>query len=151
MDLSKVEQLLAPMLEQENAELVDLKFVQEGHRWVLKVFLDKSGGITLDDCAYFSDRIGSLLDEKDIITKSYVLEISSPGINRVIKKESDFKRFSGQAVKLTSKIPQEGQRHFKGKILGFEDGQVLIEAGGKTHRFPLSQIDEARLDSEVDI
>src|SRR5437016_1113302 len=108
MQLSAIEQAVTPLLDQEKAELVDLKFVQEGHRWVLKLFLDKPGGITLDDCAYFSDRIGSVLDESNAIGKSYVLEVSSPGIDRVVKKEKDFKRFAGQPVKVRLKLPQNG-------------------------------------------
>ena len=151
MQLSAIEQAVTPVLEQEKAELVDLKFVQEGHRWVLKVFLDKAGGITLDDCAYFSDRIGGALDESNVIGKSYVLEVSSPGIDRVVKKEKDFRRFTGQTVKVRLKLPQNGQRNFKGRLLGFEDGKVIVESEGKSMQFAIDQIDEARLDPEVDI
>jgi len=105
MDIKGIEQLITPLLEQEGTELVDLKFAKEGPKWVLRIFLDKPGGITLDDCAYFSDRIGALLDASDAINKSYLLEISSPGLDRVIKKEKDFERFSGRSVKLRLKAP----------------------------------------------
>jgi ribosome maturation factor RimP len=151
MELSAIERAVEPVLEQEKAELVDLKFVQEGHRWVLKVFLDKAGGVTLDDCAYFSDRIGAALDESEAIGKSYVLEVSSPGIDRVVKKEKDFKRFAGQPVKIRLKLPQNGQRNFKGRLAGFEEGKVIVESAGKALQFAPEQIDEARLDPEVDI
>jgi len=151
MESAEIERLLTPVLEQESVELVDLKFLQEGHRWVLRVFLDKEGGITLDDCAYLSDRIGAILDESNAITKSYVLEVSSPGINRIIKKEKDFIRFAGQPVKVKTKLPQAGQRNFKGNLVGIRDGKVVIESGGKEWQFALSDIAEAWLDSEVNI
>ena len=86
---------MTPLLEQEAAELVDLKFAKEGPKWVLRVYLDRKGGVTLDDCAYLSERIGSLIDSSDAIQRAYVLEVSSPGLDRVIKKEMDFERFSG--------------------------------------------------------
>ena len=143
--------MAAPILEQESAELVDVEFRQESGRWILRFFLDKEGGITLDDCAYFSDRLGAALDEADAIKRAYVLEVSSPGINRIIKKDKDFERFAGKGIKLRSKLPRQGQRNFKGKLLGFQEGKVMIEAGGKGLAFALDDIDEARLDAEVDI
>jgi ribosome maturation factor RimP len=150
MELAKIEENLTPLLEGEGVELVDLKFVQEGHRWVLKVFLDKTGGITLADCEYFSDRVGAALDEGALMGKSYVLEVSSPGLDRVLKKEKDFKRFAGKAVKVRLKLPVEGRRQFKGRLLGFEDGKVVVESEGKAFQFALEQIDEARLEAEVE-
>ena len=151
MEIAEIERLTAPIIEQESAELVDLEFCQESGRWILRFYLDKEGGITLDDCAYFSDRLGAALDEADAIKRAYVLEVSSPGINRIIKKDKDFERFSGKVIKLRSKLPRQGQRNFKGKLLGFQEGKVMIEAGGKDVAFALDDIDEARLDSEVDI
>src|SRR5690242_16065104 len=100
MSKDDIEKLIEPMLAQENAELVDLTYLKEGPRWVLRVFMDKEGGITLDDCAYFSERIGSLVDASGAVDRSYVLEVSSPGLDRVIKKEKDFARFAGKAVKV---------------------------------------------------
>lgn len=147
---SKTEQLekaVEPLVEQESAELVDLTFAKEGPKWVLRVYIDKPGGFTLDDCEYFSNRIGALLDETDLITQSYVLEVSSPGLDRVIKKEKDFQRFSGKTVKLRLKSPQGGQRNFKGTLRGWKDGNVLVEVKpGETREFSFPLIDEVRLD-----
>ncbi|MBI5629531.1 MAG: ribosome maturation factor RimP [Elusimicrobia bacterium] len=149
--MGQIEQLIAPLLEQESVELVDLKFAKEGSGWVLRFFLDKEGGITMDDCAYLSERIGSLLDTSDIISHSYTLEVSSPGLDRVLKKERDFERFLGKTIRLRLKAPLKGQRNFKGRLLGFKEGKVLMEEGGQAREFELSQIEETRLDYAADI
>lgn len=146
-----LEKALTPLVEQESAELVDLTFHKEGPKWVLRVYLDKEGGITLDDCAYFSDRIGALLDEENLIDRSYVLEVSSPGLDRVIKKEKDFIRFSGKAVTLRLKAPEEGQRNFKGTLRGLSEGRVLLETGGALRQFARSLVDEVRLDYTAEV
>lgn len=144
--IEAIEKLIVPLLEQEEAELVDLQYRREGAQMVLRVFLDKKGGISLADCEYLSDRLGSLLDEAGAIAGAYVLEVSSPGIDRVLKKENDFQRFSGKRVKVVLKIPQDGRRNFKGRLLGFENGKVLVAAEDRPWQFPLEIIEEARID-----
>jgi len=151
MNASEIEKLVAPLMDAESAELVHLTFAKEGPKWVLRVFVDKEGGITLDDCAYLSDRIGAMLDATKSIERSYVLEVSSPGLDRIIKKEKDFERFAGKAVKLRLKAPEAGQRNFKGVLKGFRDGKVLIECEGGPREFALPLIDEVRIDSAVEL
>jgi ribosome maturation factor RimP len=151
MNAQEIEGLLTPLVEQEAAELVDLRYAKEGPRGVLRVFLDKEGGFSLDDCAYFSERIGSFLDSSKAIDRSYVLEVSSPGLDRVIKKEKDFQRFAGKAVKVRLKAPEQGQRNFHGVLVGFSDGKVLVDSGGKRLEFAAAAIDEARLDYHGEI
>lgn len=146
MNARELETLIEPVLAQESAELVDLRYAKEGPRWVLRVYADKPGGITLDDCAQLSDRIGSLIDSTKAIDRSYVLEVSSPGLDRVIKKEKDFERFAGKAVKVRLKAPEQGQRNFQGVLTGFMNGKVVVDSAGKRLEWPLSAIDEARLD-----
>ncbi|MDE2313756.1 MAG: ribosome maturation factor RimP [Elusimicrobia bacterium] len=146
MEAEKLEEIIAPLAEQESAELVDLTFAPEGGRWVLRVIMDKPGGITLDDCAYFSDRIGSLLDSTNAIARSYVLEVSSPGLDRIIKKEKDFIRFAGQKVRVELKQSLHGRRRFAGELKGYRDGKVLVACGAETFEFPQPAIDEVRLD-----
>src|SRR5476649_2082993 len=114
MEAKEIENLIEPLIEQEGGEIVDLQWRREGHQWILRLFIDKPNGITLDDCAVFSDRIGAFLDEKNAIEQSYVLEISSPGLDRVIKKDKDFERFAEKAVKVRIKIAENGQRRFSG-------------------------------------
>ena len=147
----QVETLIVPLLEAESAELVDLSYAKEGPNWMLRLFLDKQGGITLDDCAYFSDRIGSLLDTSGVMRHGYVLEVSSPGLDRVIKKEKDFQRFSGKAVTLRLKVPEQGQRKFRGTLRGMSDGKVRVDCEGRSLELPPSAIDEMRLDYAAEV
>lgn len=151
---SKVEQLeklIEPLLVQERAELVDLRFAKEGSRWVLRVFVDKEGGITLDDCEHVSDRISALLDETDPIQASYVLEVSSPGLDRIIKKKKDFEKFAGKTVKLRLKVPDAGQRNFKGALVGWREGGIALVVNGSERVFPHGLIDEVRLDYQDEV
>lgn len=149
MDAKEIEALLTPLIEQEGGELVDLQWRKEGPQWVLRLFLDKPNGITLDDCAYFSDRVGATLDEGDKIAKSYVLEVSSPGLDRVIKKDKDFERFSGKPVKLRLKLPENGQRRFAGVLQGLNEGKVSVQVEKEMKAFARENIDELRLDDSA--
>jgi ribosome maturation factor RimP len=151
MAKEELEKLIEPLVSQENAELVDLTFAKEGPRWVLRVFLDKQGGITLDDCGYFSERIGSLIDSSSAIDRAYVLEVSSPGLDRVIKKDKDYERFSGRAVRVRLKAPENGQRNFQGILRGIKDGKVQLEAAGKIFEFPAALVAETRLDYAAEV
>lgn len=149
MDAKDIEALLTPLIEQEGAELVDMQWRKEGPQWVLRLFLDKPNGVTLDDCAYFSDRVGAALDEGDKITRSYVLEVSSPGLDRVIKKDKDFARFAGKPVKLRLKLPDNGQRRFTGILKGLNEGKVEVQTEKELKAFAREAIDELRLDDSA--
>lgn len=151
MGAADLERLIEPLVEQEEAEIVDLRFAREGPRWMLRVYLDKPGGLTLDDCAYFSDRIGALLEESGVIERSYVLEVSSPGLDRVIKKEKDFERFSGRAVKVRLKFPEAGQRHFRGILRGLREGRLILSCEGRDLELVAESLDEVRLDEAAEI
>ena len=150
-EITKIEAAVQPLLDQEAVDLVDVECVHEGGRRVLRFFLDKPGGFKLDDCAYFSDRIGALLDTVDLVNEHYVLEVSSPGVNRILKKERDFLRFAGHRAKVRLKTPENGQRNFRGCLKPMEAGLVVLDSDGSLVRFPLDRIDEARLDPEIDI
>lgn len=146
MDAKEIEALISPVVEQEGGEIVDLQWRREGHQWVLRLFLDKPNGITLDDCAYYSDRVGAFLDEKNAIEQSYVLEISSPGLDRVIKKDKDFEKFAGKPVKVRIKIAENGQRRFAGILKGLQEEKVMLQIGETVKAFDRKNIDEVRLD-----
>lgn len=151
-DLKQIEAAVEPLLAREAVELVDLRFLRDGGRWILRFYLDKQGGITLNDCEQLSYRIGGLLDlQPDLVPGPYNLEISSPGLDRVLKKERDFARFSGHRAKIRLKLPREGQRQFRGYIKGAGSGSVLLENGPQVFSFPIDDIDEARLDPDVKI
>lgn len=146
MEAQELETLIEPLIAQEGAEIVDMQWRREGHRWVLRLFLDKPSGISLDDCAYFSDRVGALLDEKNAIEQAYVLEISSPGLDRVVKKDKDFARFAGKAVKVRIKIAESGQRRFAGVLVGLNGDDVVVRIGDEMREFARRNVDEVRLD-----
>lgn len=151
LDLTRLEKLIAPLVEQESADLVDLSYAKEGSQWVLRVYLDKLAGITLEDCAYFSERIGSLIDSQNAVSSAYVLEVSSPGIDRLIKKEKDFQRFTGKAVKIMLKEPVSGRRNFSGVIENCAGEIVIVKCEGMDFSFPLASIQEARLNEVANL
>ena len=111
----QIEQLAEALVASEGMELVDLEYRREGRRWMLRLFIDKDGGVTLDDCASISRELGDLLDVKDVIPQAYVLEVSSPGLNRRLRKKEDFSRFAGQKVKLRLVAPIDGRRKIVGE------------------------------------
>lgn len=151
MDLGKIETLISGILEQENAELVDWEYLNDKGRWVLRIFIDKEPGVTLDDCEYFSDRVGSALDATDLMERAYVLEVSSPGIDRLVKKDKDFERFAGRGVRVSLNSQVEGRRHLRGRLLGLKDGDVAVEAEGRTWRLPRKEVAEVRIDAEAEV
>ncbi len=152
----QIEKLIQPLLEDLGCELVDLEYQREQRGWVLRFFLDKVGGINLDDCAMASREISSLLDVENVITTAYSLEVSSPGIERPLKKSEDFKRFSGQLAKiktLDSIDPDasgKNRKTFIGTLSGLEGDEILLILKNTTDaiRIPLQQIDKANLKHE---
>ncbi len=148
--IEQIEQTAAPVLAEHAAELVDLQFVHEHGQWILRFFLDKDNGITLDDCATISEHIGRILDATDLIKQHYSLEVSSPGINRPLKKEADYKRFIGERVDVTLYAPLNGRRHFKGTLQSVDSGVAVLEA--EPHEkfvLPLADVAKAKLDREI--
>ncbi len=150
--LEEVEKVCAPLLLEHAAELVDLEFVHEHGQWVLRFFLDKENRITLDDCAIISDELGRVLDTTELIPQSYSLEVSSPGINRPLKKQGDFERFKGERVEVTLFAPLDGRRHFKGVIENVAPGILSVkDVSQKVFALELGNIAKARLDPEIEI
>ena len=150
--IEQIEQIIAPVLQEHGAEQVDCQFVHENGQWILRFFLDKTGGITLDDCAVISEHIGRILDASDVIKQRYSLEVSSPGINRPLKKESDYHRFVGERVDVTLYAPLNGRRHFKGTLQSINAGVVVVEeAPQQTFALPLADVAKAKLDPEIHI
>ena len=132
-------------------ELVDLEVKREpkGHR--LRLFVDKEGGIGLDDLQSVSEEVSAILDAEDPVPTSYTLEVSSPGLDRPLKTEADYRRFLGRLARLSSYEPVEGRRHWTGRLTSFEDGVVgltLEKEGGTLCRIPLAKIAHGRLEVE---
>ncbi|MGB9802523.1 ribosome maturation factor RimP [Desulfofundulus sp.] len=144
--VATVEELATPLVTGLGLELVDVEYVKEGGRWYLRIFIDKPGGVTLDDCQAVSERLDPLLDEADPIPHSYHLEVSSPGIERPLKKPADFERFSGCRVQVTTFSSQGGRRKFTGRLEGLEGQMVVLTLDdGQEQRIPLPEVATARL------
>jgi ribosome maturation factor RimP len=123
----KTEELLAPMMEEYSFELVDVEFVKEGGNWYLRAYVDKEGGITIDDLEMVSRRLSDILDEKDFIEDSYILEVSSPGLGRPLKKDRDFERNLGEAVDIRTYRAIERQKEFTGILTSYDKNSVTIQ------------------------
>ena len=120
------------------------------NRSILRVFIDQPGGISLDDCERFSKRFSVLLDVEDWIPSSFILEVSSPGLDRPLIKETDFQRFAGKSARIRTRLPLQGQRSFKGKILGACQGRVIMELDqAKQVEISLTEIEKANLVVEL--
>ncbi len=142
----EVEGLVAPILERSEMELVDVVYRLESGRWVLRLFIDKPGGVNLDDCAFISHQVEDLIEVEDIIPQRYFLEVSSPGLDRVLKKERDFQRFCGEKASVRTRMARAGRRNFKGRIVRCEEGVLELEdTEGYRFQFQLHEIETARL------
>ena len=137
----KVEALAAPIVEDEGCELWSVEYVREAGTWYLRVFIDKDGGVGIDDCERISRRLDPILDEADPIPESYVFEVGSPGAERELKRPSDFEKFMGSTVELRLYSPYNGQKVFVGTLEGYENGNVTVN--GIT--FEKSQTAQVRL------
>ena len=123
----KSEKLLEPILEANHFELVDVEYVKEGGSWYLRAYIDKPGGITVDDCEIVNRALGDLLDEHDFIEESYILEVSSPGLGRPLKKERDFARSLGEEVEIRTYRMVNKQKEFRGILKAYDKDTVTIE------------------------
>ena len=142
--------MIEPVLEPEGIELVDIEFKLEGGRWVLRLYIDTPQGVTLKDCELVSRQIGALLDIKDPIERRYVLEVSSPGINRVLRKEEDFRLFAGSPVRIRTRRKLAGRRNFQGILKGMEDSAIILEVEGARVEIDPNNVEKANLDLSED-
>ncbi|MDT3424562.1 ribosome maturation factor RimP [Paenibacillus forsythiae] len=140
-----VEVMLKPYLDDNGFELVDVEYVKEGSNYFLRVFVDKEGGIDIDDCGSISEFLSAKLDENDPIPGAYFLEVSSPGAERPLKKADDVAKAVGKDVFVTTYEPIDGLKEFEGRLLSFEGGEMLISAGKKQHAVPYAKVASARL------
>ena len=122
----KTEKLLEPIVSELGFELVDVEYGKEGGTWYLRAYIDKPGGITVDDCETVSRRFSDILDEKDYIEDSYVFEVSSPGLGRPLKKEKDFARSLGEEVEIRTYRPIDRQKEFIGILKSYDEDTVTI-------------------------
>lgn len=123
----KTEKLLMPIMEANGFELVDVEYVKEAGNWYLRAYIDKPGGITVDDCEVVNRELGDLLDRDDFIDDSYILEVSSPGLGRPLKKERDFIRSKGEEVEIRTYRMVDRQKEFRGVLKAWDKDTVTIE------------------------
>ena len=148
--VERIRTVAEPILAERGLELVEVEFQREGRGWILRLYMDRAGGVTLGDCQQVSEELGDHLDVEDLIDHPYHLEVSSPGLDRPLTREADFLRYAGKAVRITTHEAVEGQRNFRGRLAGLEDGMVLLDlAEGRRVRIPRGLIAKARLEIEL--
>ncbi len=123
----KTEELLLPIVNEYQFDLVDVEYVKEGSNWYLRAYIDKPGGITVDDCEVVSRRLSDLLDEHDFIDDAYILEVSSPGLGRPLKKDKDFARSIGEEIEIKTFRPIDHEREFTGILKEFDKNRLVVE------------------------
>ncbi|MEE8317888.1 MAG: ribosome maturation factor RimP [Candidatus Omnitrophota bacterium] len=144
--INEVSPLVEGFLHESGMEMVDLEFRFESGRWTLRIFIDKERGVTVDDCANVNKELGYLIEAKNIIDYHYVLEVSSPGLNRPLKKEKDFMRSIGKMIKLELARPVNKRSKFTGRLTNVREGMIsLLVDNGSLVELPLKEIDKARV------
>ncbi len=141
----RVNDLVEPILDEMGFELVHVEYLSHYGKWVLRLYIDKEAGITIDDCIRVSREIGDLIDIKEVVTHNYTLEVSSPGLDRLLKKEKDFVGAVGKKVKVRMSTPMNGRRSFTGYLKSFENGILYIEMDGTPVALPWTGVDKANL------
>jgi len=141
-------QELGPRLNEQGYDLVEVEFAQQGRRRILRVFIDQlgEGAVTLNDCQAASRLLSPVLDALDPVKGSYTLEVSSPGIDRPLRKPADFERFSGERVRITAHTPVNGRRRFRGALHGVVDGMIRVDCEGNIYEIHLENVKKANLD-----
>ncbi|HZM90115.1 MAG TPA: ribosome maturation factor RimP [Blastocatellia bacterium] len=148
-DREAIERVIERVAAREGLEVVHWEAVGPRNNFVLRIYIDKPGGVTHGDCETVSNQVGTLLDLEDLIVNRYVLEVSSPGIERGLYKRADYERFSGNRIKVRTAQPIDGQRNFRGKLLGFVGESVSLDADGRGQiEIPYDQIVKANIEYE---
>lgn len=142
---SRVETLIADVVESEGFELVHVSFEPRGAKPLLRIYIDKPGGVTISDCSRVSRRVSVLLDVEDVVAGHYLLEVSSPGIERPLFKEDDYRRFRKREIRLVTSEKVDGRRKFTGFIEDFADGTLQLETDDGRHDIPFIKIKKANL------
>ena len=155
LDATEVEQRIREIAErvaqEHGLEFVHAEVGVLGRQTAMRIFIDKPGGVTHADCSTVSEHVGTILDVEDFIHSAYTLEVSSPGLERGLYRRADYERFAGQLAKLKTRQPINGQRNFRGRIIGVEDDTVLFDdnTNGRVS-VPLEQIAKANLEIDIE-
>jgi ribosome maturation factor RimP len=141
----ELHKLIEPTIVRLGYELTDLEARLSGQGGLLRLTIDKSDGIDLDDCEKVSHAVSAVLDVEDPVAGNYNLEVSSPGLDRKLTKVEHFQRFEGETLKVTMRFPIEGRRRFRGRLVSSNDENIVVEVDGESHSLPLAMLDTARL------
>lgn len=125
--VSEVEKLCAPIADEQGVELWDVRFQKEGTDWYLRVFIDKDGGVSIDDCVDFSRALSKVLDDNDPISQSYMLEVASPGVERELVRDSHFEKYIGSPIMMRTIRPIDNVRDFNGILTAYKDKQITVK------------------------
>lgn len=139
-----ITELAMPIVEGLNYELVDVEFIKESANWYLRIYIDKPGGISVDDCQAVSEKMSEILDEKDPIEQFYYLEVSSPGLERPLKTERDFIKYKGELVEVKVFQPIDGKKIFEGELIGLINDMIVINQGGKNIEFEKDKVTKVK-------
>ena len=149
----RIKELIGPAIQSESMELVDVECLKMKTRWLVRLFIDKERGVTLDDCQKISHLVGDILDVHEMPPGPYTLEVSSPGLDRPLTRDKDFLRFKGQKVGIKTGEKIEGTKNFHGRLMDYieEQGEkiVVVEVEGKVYRIPREKIIKAHLEYQL--
>ncbi|KHE71972.1 ribosome maturation factor RimP [Halobacillus sp. BBL2006] len=147
--IAVTEKMVQPILDEMNLELVDIEYKHEGSNWYLRVFIDKPGGVDIEECGQVSEQLSEKLDEEDPIEIPYFLEVSSPGAERPLKTQNDFEKYVGEHVYMKLYEPIDGEKEFEGTLVSFENETAVVEIKIKTRtkqlEVPYNKIAKANL------
>lgn len=147
--IEKIEESLMPIIRDGGLELVEVEFRPSGKRWLLRIFIDKEGGVTIEDCAWVSRELGMVLDVEDVVDHPYRLEVSSPGLTRKLTKREDFARYMGKRCRIITTEMVAGRNEFRGDIRNVTDNGVEISEKIDTFTIPICAIKRAHLEFEI--
>ncbi len=132
----QIELLVEPIVKEKGLELVNVEYIREGAHWYLRLYIDKDGGVDMDDCSAISHMVSEMLDQNNPIPQAYMLEVSSPGLERPLKKDEDFIRFQGSLVTVHTTSPFQGYNEFSGNLVGVINDEIVLEYEGKRIAIP---------------
>lgn len=143
--LRRVDEIVTPVLANLGYELIERELILESGRWVLRLYIDKEGGVTIDDCERASRGIETLIEVEGIVPEHYVLEMSSPGLDRPLRRKQDFEKYSGSEIRLKTEFKIDGRMNYKGTLKGIAGDDILMQIDGIDFKIPISALAKARV------
>lgn len=148
---SRLSELLGPTIESLGFELWGLELISPNRQATLRLYIDGEAGVTVDDCATVSRHVSSVLDVEDPIKGEYTLEVSSPGVDRLLFRPEQYGPYIGEPIEIRLRIPFEGRRKFRGWLMGLEEGDVVVRVDDHEYLLPMNQIDKARVEPRLEV